>query len=89
MAEHCHEVPGAKVLFAEFYEAFHKWLPSTERQQWSKIRTSRMIPARFPVGAGTANKKYIGNLAWERPGKLPPDARRWIAVGGKLVLEGD
>jgi len=89
MAEHCHEVPGAKVLFAEFHEAFHRWLPSAERQQWSKIKTSRMIPARFPVGAGTANKKYIGNLAWERPGKLPPDVQRWIAVGGKLVLEGD
>ena len=72
LAEHCREVPGSKVLFAEFHEAFHKWLPSNNRHEWSKIKTSRMIPARFPVAAGKGNKKYIANLAWEKPSKLPP-----------------
>ncbi len=33
LAEHCHEVPGSKVLFAEFHEAFHKRLPSEQRHQ--------------------------------------------------------
>ena len=89
LAEHCHEVPGSKVLFAEFHEAFHKRLPSEQRHQWSKIKTSRTLPTRFPVGAGKANKKYIGNLAWGLPGKVPSDTQRYIVDDGKLRLEGE
>jgi hypothetical protein len=87
LAEHCHEVPGAKVLLAEFHGAFHKWLPADSRHQWGKIKTSRAMPTRFPVGAGTDNKKFIGNLAWEKPGTLPADAKRYVRIDGKLRLE--
>jgi len=87
LAEHCHEVPGSKVLLAEFHGAFHKWLPADSRHQWGKIKTSRAMPTRFPVGAGTDNKKFIGNLAWEKPGTLPADAKRYVRIDGKLRLE--
>ena len=73
LAEHCHEIPGVKVPFAEFYEAFQKWLPAEGRHQWSRIKTSRAMPTRFPVGAGTDNKRFIGNIAWEKSGTLPAD----------------
>lgn len=89
LAEHCHEVPGSKVLFAEFYEAFHKWLPAETRHQWGKIKTSRAMPTRFPVGAGADNKKFVGNLAWEKPSKVPTDAKRYIRIDGKLRLESN
>ena len=89
LAEHCHEIPGAKVLFAEFHEAFQKWLPAESRHQWGKIKTSRAMPTRFPIGAGTDNKKFIGNLAWEKPGTLPLDAKRYVRIDGKLRLEDD
>ena len=89
LAEHCHEVPGSKVLLAEFHGAFHKWLPAEDCHQWGKIKTSRAMPTRFPVGAGTDNKKFIGNLAWEKPGTLPADAKRYVRIDGKLRLEGD
>jgi len=87
LAEHCHEVPGSKVLLAEFHGAFHKWLPADIRHQWGKIKTSLAMPTRFPVGAGTDNKKFIGNLAWEKPGTLPADAKRYVRIDGKLRLE--
>jgi len=87
LAEHCHEVAGSKVLFAEFYNAFHKWLPPEDYHHWSKIRTSRTMPTRFPIGAGTDNKKFIGNIAWEKPGTLPADAKRYVRIDGKLRLE--
>jgi len=89
LAEHCHEAPGQKLLFAEVYENFHKWLPAAERHEWSRIRTSRAMPPQFPVGAGASNKKYVGNIAWEPPGTIPPDANRLVLIDGKLRLEGD
>ena len=89
LAEHCHEVLGTKLLFAEVYENFHKWLPPEDRHQWSRIKTSRTMPTRFPIGAGTDNKKFIGNLAWEKPTTLPPDAKRYVRIDGKLRLEGE
>ena len=75
------------MLFSEFYEAFRKWLPAENRHQWGKIKTSRAMPTRFPVGAGTDNKKFVGNLAWEKPSKVPTNAKRYIRIDGKLRLE--
>jgi hypothetical protein len=87
LAEHCHEVPGVKMAFAEFHEAFQKWLSPDGRHRWSKIKTSRAMPTRFPIGAGSENKKFIGNLAWEKPGTLPADAKRYVRIDGKLRFE--
>jgi hypothetical protein len=89
LAEHCHEVPGVKMPFAEFYEAFQKWLPAEGRHRWSKIKTSRAMPMRFPIGAGSENRKFIGNLTWEKPGTLPADTKRYICIDGKLRLESN
>lgn len=87
IAEHCHDAPGEKLLFAELHEAFHKWLSPSQRHQWTKIKTSRAVPPRFPIGSGHANKKYIGNIAWEAPANIPPNAKRLVLVDGKLRLE--
>jgi len=88
LTEHCHEAPGEKLLFAELYEAFHKWLSPSQRHQWSKIKTSRAMPPRFPIGAAHANKKYVGNIAWAPSGETLPDAERLVSVDGKLRPEG-
>ncbi len=87
LCEHCHDVPGERIPFAEFHEAFLKWLSPPQRHEWSKIKTSRAMPPQFPIGAGESNKKFIGNIAWEKPSTLPPDAQHLVSVNGKLLLE--
>lgn len=88
LSEHCHEVVGEKIPFSELYEAFHKWLPSSERHEWSRIKTSRALPPRFPIGVGTGNKKHVGNISFETD-KSQPTAKPLIADDGKLKFKED
>jgi hypothetical protein len=78
--EHCHDVPGQMILFAEFYERFVESLQDDEKYQWTKIRVSKAIPDKYPTGAHGANKKYIGNIAWEPAEASAP----FVVSGGKL-----
>ena len=83
IAEETFAAPGEKVLFSEFYEKFQQWLPEENRYQWSKQKVGRSLPANLPVGAHTANKRYIGNIAWEQPSGRPVNPV-WTCVNGQL-----
>jgi len=89
LTEHCQEVDGENLLFADLYEAFHKWLPSSERHEWSRIKTSRAVPPRFVVGAGAGNKKYVGNIAWKGSAKNPSNPSPQVVSDGKLKPDED
>ena len=56
--------PGASIEFKDFYAAFLAALPATERPAWSKIRLSRALPDRFPVGRRTNGRHHVGNLSF-------------------------
>ncbi|WP_425616702.1 hypothetical protein NA78x_000356 [Anatilimnocola sp. NA78] len=60
-----HHVNGRLLPFAEFFEAFHAWLPPAERADWSRIRISRELRFKKASGTGTANRVYLINAAWE------------------------
>lgn len=86
LAEQCHFVPGAKILFSEFYQKFSEWLSPEERYQWSKIKVSRSLPSDMPTGAGIDNKRFVGNISWQPPQNTeqsPP----YISINGKLQLK--
>ena len=83
--DQCHPAPGAKILFAEFYEKFIEWLDPEERYQWSKIKVSRGMPSDTPVGASTDNKRFVGNISW-----TPVEDETgspYICVNGRLRIK--
>jgi hypothetical protein len=82
--EQCHPAPGQRILFAEFYERFVKWLDPGERYDWSKIKVSRSLPSDTPCGAGTDNKRFVGNLSWT---PAEQDSKPLICVNGRLKLK--
>lgn len=81
--EKCFPSSGGKILFAEFYTKFIEWLDTEERYQWSKIKVSRGMPSDTPVGAGTDNKRFVGNLLLVPPTKESTDPP-YICVAGRL-----
>jgi hypothetical protein len=64
--EFCYYIPGAMVKFGDFFDRFQEWLDPNSVHLWSKIRVTREMPARNPVGQLTseANQRYICNLSW-------------------------
>lgn len=66
LSEFCHHVTGSTILYGEFYAKFNSWLPVNERHEWSKIRTGRELPPKFPKGRliNDGGQYHIGNLSW-------------------------
>jgi hypothetical protein len=64
--DNCKSIPGAVILFSDFYDRFMaECIPQEEQGHWSKIKVGRMLPERFPKGRLTRNPQvHIGNLAW-------------------------
>jgi hypothetical protein len=87
LMEQCHQVPGAKVAFSEFYDRFIEWLDPEERYQWSKIKVSRGMPSDTPVGAAADNKRFIGNLSFSPPDENKPDVAPYVCVNGRLRIK--
>jgi len=86
LRDECHLAPGHKVLFTEFFERFHRWLDNDEKSRWSKIKVSRELPSDLPSGAGTDNKKFIGNISLE-PVTVSKRAIPYICIDGRLRQE--
>jgi len=83
----CFWAPGRKILFKDFYDKFLDWLPSEKKMLWSRIKTTRALPNKYPTWRGTANKVFIGNLSFE---EVTPsaDAKPIIVRDGKVVENG-
>src|SRR6186713_311686 len=67
IAERCHDVPGSRVLFTDFYRQYDRWLveqPDSAQGEWAKLQLIPLLPARFPYGRMAQNKRYVGNLSW-------------------------
>lgn len=70
--EHCHHVTGEMIKYGEFYERFTTWLSVGDRIEWTKVKTGRELPPKFPKGRVMREgaQFYIGNISWNafKPG---------------------
>lgn len=84
----CYYVLGERVTFKEFHDRLQDSLHPWERGQWHRRKVSASLPPEFPVGAGGANKRFIGNMSFE---DIEPkeDAKKLVVVNKYLVEEGD
>lgn len=84
--EHCYPVLGSIVSFSDFYDRFKAFLDPQAILSWSKIKTTREIPSRFPKGKiqGSDQSLKIGNLSFD-PNAQPTS--RMILVSGFLKPE--
>jgi hypothetical protein len=79
-------VPGERVAFADFYNAFFEWLPADERHTWSQVKVSRGLPVKQPCGGCENNKRYVGNLSFQDI-QVPPGTKAWTEKNKRLVRE--
>jgi hypothetical protein len=87
--DHCFEVPGARILLADFIIKFHSMLSPSEQIKWSKTRINKDLPHKYPSGyMDKENRTYIGNLAFSEP---PEDLglERLLKYGRRLVTESE
>jgi len=84
ISESCYYIEGSKIKFSEFFDRFQEWLDPNSTHLWSKIRVSRELPARSPIGQFTTemNQRYICNLSWE---KDTPKGIRLTVKNNKIV----
>ena len=84
--ECCFEIDGHMIKFSDFYAKFIDWLPPEESHNWSKIKTGRAIPHRFPYARNIqdGNNFYIGNISFTKPenGYRKP---KIVKKDGKLI----
>jgi hypothetical protein len=73
------------MLFKDFYDNFIKWLPEEKSPIWSKKKTNRALPQKYPTWNGKANKLFIGNLSFEEV--EPSASAKAIVVKDGKVME--
>jgi hypothetical protein len=84
LTEMCYSVPGACMLFKEFYAAFQATLSGAdERSEWSKSKVRSMLPSGYPVSYYTDNKNFIGNITMTRD--TMANDFTFISIGNRLV----
>lgn len=81
-------VPGAKIDFKDFYMQFHDSLQGWEKTFWPKRKVAANMPQEFPIGVSSGNKRFIGNLSFEKT-EVSPNTPRLILQDKKLVSAGD
>jgi hypothetical protein len=80
--ENLFEVPGKRVLLADFCDKFQGWLPQLERGHWSSHKVARSLPPSILRGRmGEENKTYLGNVSFN-PDALPE--KKLVFVKGRL-----
>jgi hypothetical protein len=88
LEEKCHEVHGATISQADFFQRFRDWLDTDERPEWSKTRVGHEMPGQFPKAKCRKDgQNHFGNIAWKSSILVPPKSARLIVKDGKLVPE--
>ena len=85
LEENTYYSPGAKVEFKDFFTKFHEILPVWEKTFWQKRQVSMGMPQKFPIGAGTGNKRYIGNMSFEKC-EVEEGVKPLILDGKRLIM---
>lgn len=91
--ENCSNIPGAAILYSEFWDKFYSSLDPYEQPKWTKKRMTSSMPPMYPTGKFKGPHMHIGNIAWIDPNNpLKPGiklARRvdsLVPVTGSPVL---
>ncbi len=66
LAEQTFEVLGEKILYADLWDKFSKWLEPNDAISWTKIRMGRELPLKHPKGRilSEGARFYVGNISW-------------------------
>lgn len=86
VSESCFYVPGAKMLFKDFFNKFSESLSAFEKASWTKRKVRQNIPDMFPVGLNTGGQLHIGNISFESK-DVSPETPKFIAKGRCISLE--
>lgn len=86
VSESCFYVPGAKMLFKDFFNKFSESLSAFEKASWTKRKVRQNIPDMFPVGLNTGGQLHIGNISFESK-DVSPETLKFIAKGRCISLE--
>jgi hypothetical protein len=90
IGEHCHSIPGASILFCEFFDRFQLWLKEEEHpdaSKWGgKMTVIKNLPHQIPYGVRGANQRYVGNLSWD---STTQPSNSLIVKNGKLKPKGN
>jgi hypothetical protein len=84
IAEKCHYIPGARILFSDFYDRFMETLGVSEKVKWTKNKVSASLPPKYPKGHGAHNNIFIGNISFDNL-QPNPGAKPLIRAGKKLL----
>lgn len=84
--EQTFEVPGEKVLYADLWAKFSKWLDPNDAHEWTKIKMGRQLPLKYPKGRVLSEgaQFYVGNLSFDESAPITP---RFILRAQNLVKE--
>lgn len=63
--EKCHYIPGCRIKYSDFYQAFKEWIDPSLVHQWSQIRTGKELPrGKHPKGRGVDCQYYVCNISF-------------------------
>lgn len=66
LEEEIHDVMGHCIPGDEFYEKFVLWLDERDRSYWTRQRTGRELPERYPRGRLSNDQRvHFGNMSWD------------------------
>jgi hypothetical protein len=81
MSESCFPVEGEKIALEDFLVKFAEWIDPADKQKWEgQDIVVKALSKIYPIGRSTDNRKFIGNLSWEKKEPSSP----WFCIGGKL-----
>jgi hypothetical protein len=79
IAEHCYQITGQKIAFADFCNRFLAWLTPEDQQKWNKRKIEQQLPSPCGIIDGA---KWVGNLSWEN---TSTNGSPWVSENGKLL----
>jgi hypothetical protein len=83
--ERCHYVPGAKMSFKDFYDAFYQTLDQNDAHHWYRKKVSLSLPDHKFPRAKVGGDILIGNMSFSPPPDSL-DSAPYVLRDGKLVL---
>lgn len=87
ISEEWHYIPGEMVLFKQFVDDFHEWLPANERDNWTMKSIGQSLPQQYVKGRNVStNQVMIGNITKNKDAK---SGKPLIIRNDKLVPNND
>lgn len=88
LASCCHRADGEKIIYADLYDKFVKYLDPIEATSWTKNKFGKELPPHFPKGRDTENNSQttIGNISYTPPPESGTGKKKLFAVPDRLGI---